>query len=225
MLLFIGKIIILYFFTISIIRLMGKSAFAQLTAHDLAGIFFVISIAAGPVVTESFLKTIVGLTLVGLIHVGFSKLMLVNWINRIFIGKPTIVIKHGKLIKANLKWSTLSLAEILSEVREKGYPDITLIEHALIEPNGAISVIPKQNSAPVTPAQMGMKMDYQGVPISVVVEGRIQHKNLSLANLDEQTLRNKLDQEGYPDLQNIFYAAVRDHDHSLTIDTGDGERV
>ncbi len=125
MLLFIGKVIVLYFVTIGVIRMMGKTAFAQLTAHDLAGIFFVISLAAGPVVKKSFTYTIVGLLVVGLVHIGFSKLMLVNWLNRIFIGKPTIIIKHGKLIKANLQWSAFSLPEMLSEVREKGYPDIT----------------------------------------------------------------------------------------------------
>lgn len=52
MLLFIGKVIVLYFVTIGVIRMMGKTAFAQLTAHDLAGIFFVISLAAGPVVKK-----------------------------------------------------------------------------------------------------------------------------------------------------------------------------
>ncbi|RYG72132.1 DUF421 domain-containing protein [Lentibacillus lipolyticus] len=223
MLLFIGKIIILYCVTIGIIRLMGKSAFAQLTAHDLAGIFFVISIAAGPVVSQKLSYTIVGLIVVGLLHISFSKLILVNWINRIFIGKPTIVIKHGKLIKANLKWSKFSLAEILSEIREKGYPDITQIDYAIIEPNGGISIVPKQEAAPVTPDQLGMETDYQGVPLAVVIEGRIQHKNLAHINLDESLLRKKLAKEGYPHLNQIFYAAVRDADHSLTVDTGKGE--
>lgn len=141
---------------------------------------------------------------VGLVHIGFSKLMLVNWLNRIFIGKPTIIIKHGKLIKANLQWSAFSLPEMLSEVREKGYPDITKIDYALIEPNGGISVVPKQEAAPVTPEQLDAELDYQGVPLAVVIEGRIQHENLAHINLDEPTLRKKLTKEGYPDLQDIF---------------------
>ncbi|TMN23147.1 DUF421 domain-containing protein [Lentibacillus cibarius] len=223
MLLFLGKLIALYFVTIVAIRLMGKSAFAQLTAHDLTGLFFVISLAAGPVVSKNFTHTIVGLIVIGLVHIGFSRLMLINWLNRIFTGKPTIVIKHGKLVRANLKGSKFSLTEILSEVREKGYPDITAIDYALIEPSGGISVIPKQGASPITPDQLGIEADYQGMPLAVVIEGKIQYENLAHIDVEEQWLRKKLEKEGYADLDEIFYAALTANDYSLIVDTGKGD--
>ncbi|WP_010529963.1 DUF421 domain-containing protein [Lentibacillus jeotgali] len=220
MLLFIGKTILLYFITIIIIRSMGKTAFAQLTAHDLAGIFFVITLATGPVVTENFVYTITGLVVIGFVHIGFSRLMLFNSLNRIFVGKPTIVIKHGKLVRKNLKGSHFTLSELLSEVREKGYPDISLIDYAIIEPSGGISIVPQQDSAPVTPEQLNIETSYHGLPISVIIEGRTQHQNLQLINKDEQWLNEELAENSYPDRNQIFYAAVRDDDYSLMIDTG-----
>src|SRR5699024_4184345 len=122
MILYIGKAILLYIVTIIIIRIMGKSAFAQLTAHDLAGIFFVVSLAVSSLVAKDLTHTIIGIIVIGLVHITFSKLTLINRLNTIFIGKPTIVIKHGKLIKANLKRSHITLVGLLSAIREKGYP-------------------------------------------------------------------------------------------------------
>ncbi|ALX48609.1 hypothetical protein AOX59_08295 [Lentibacillus amyloliquefaciens] len=222
MVVFLGKLILLYFIAIIIIRLMGKATFAQLTAHDLAGIFFVITLATGPIVTDNVTHTITGLVFVGLVHFGFSRLMLFNGLNRIFVGKPTIVIKHGKLVRENLKRSRFTLTELLSEVREKGYPNISLIDYAIIEPSGGISIVPQQDNAPVTPAQLDIETSYQGMPIAVVIEGRIQHRNLKLINKDEQWLKEALADAGYPDRNRIFYAAVRDDDYSLMVDTGAG---
>ncbi|GGB34000.1 DUF421 domain-containing protein [Virgibacillus dakarensis] len=223
MFLFIGKAIILYIIAIGVIRLMGKSAFAQLTAHDLTGIFFVITLAMGPLVTEKFSYAIVGVMVIGVLHIVLSKLTLINALNKIFIGQPTLIIKHGKLIKENLKRTHFTLAGVLSSLREKGYPDLTLVEFAIIETSGEISIIPKRETAPVTPGQLGMKTDYQGIPIAVIVEGKIQYRNLKYLNKDEQWLKKELQLAGYPDQETIFYAAVRDKDHHLvTIDLGMG---
>jgi uncharacterized membrane protein YcaP (DUF421 family) len=223
MLLFIGKAILLYMLTIIAIRFMGKSTFAQLTAHDVTGIFFVVTLAIGPLVTKNMAYAIVGLIAVSVIHIIFTKLTLINRLNKVFVGQPTIVIKHGKLIKANLKRSRITLAGLLSSMREKGYPDVDFIDYALIEPSGQISILPKQEAAPVTPKQLQVETSYQGIPTAVIIEGEIQHGNLQLIGKDEQWLKKELDVAGFPDKRNIFYAAVRDNDHSLTIDSGTGD--
>lgn len=222
MLLFIGQVIIIYIITIVAIRLLGKTAFAQLTAHDLTGIFFVVSLAAGPLFTGSVLRSILGIITVVLIHITFSRLTLVNRLNKPFIGQPTIVIKHGKLIKNNLKKSRFTLVELLSNLREKGYPDLTTIEFALIETNGNISILPQQNISPVTPKQLGIETKFQGMPVAVIVEGKIQHQNLKLIGKDRDWLKKELEATGYTNLDRVFYAAVRDNSQSLTVDTGEG---
>jgi len=202
---------------------MGKSAFAQLTAHDLTGVFFVVSLAAGPLFTKNLTYAITGLIVIGVIHITFSKLTLVNRLNKLFIGEPTIVIRHGKLIKANLKRSHFTLSGLFSSIREKGYPDITFIDYAIIEPSGEISVLPKQEDAPVTPKQLKIEVAYQGLPIAVIIEGEIQHQNLKLTNKNEQWLKSELASAGYPNPNAIFYAAVHEKDDLLTIDTGKGD--
>ncbi|WP_077325640.1 DUF421 domain-containing protein [Virgibacillus siamensis] len=223
MMLFIGQVILIYIITIIAIRLLGKATFAQLTAHDLTGIFFVVSLAAGPLFTASIFKAVAGIVTVVIIHIIFSRLTLVNKLNKPFIGHPTIVVKHGKLIKNNLKRSRFTLVELLSNLREKGYPDITSIEFALIETNGNISILPRQEMSPVTPKQLGIETDFQGMPMAVVIEGEIQHQNLKLIGKNRDWLVNELQATGYKDFNRIFYAAVRDSTNSLTVDTGEGD--
>ncbi|MBP1969173.1 uncharacterized membrane protein YcaP (DUF421 family) [Virgibacillus natechei] len=75
MILYIGKAILLYIITIIMIRLMGKSAFDQLTAHDLAGIFFVVTLAVSPLAAKDLTYSITGIIVIGLIHILFSKLI------------------------------------------------------------------------------------------------------------------------------------------------------
>lgn len=221
MFIFIGKAILLYILAITIIRLMGKSAFAQLTAHDLTGIFFVITIAMGPLANEKISYAIGGLITIGVLHIVLSKLTLVNILNNIFIGSPTPIIRHGKLIRKNLQRTHFTLAGVLAALREKGYPDVTQVEFAMIEPSGEISIIPKKKAAPVTPEQLGIEVGYEGLPIAVIVEGKIQYRNLHYLNKDVQWLENELKSAGYKDQEAIFYASAREKDeHLLTIDLG-----
>ncbi|GAB4073977.1 DUF421 domain-containing protein [Barrientosiimonas marina] len=223
MLWLIGKTVFLYFIVIIIIRLLGKSAFAQLTAHDMAGIFFVITIASGPIVTDHFGHTITALVTVSLVHIGISRLMLLNRLKKLFIGEPAIVIKHGNLVKENLQHFHITLSELLSELREKGYPDIASIDYAIIEPYGGISIVPKQEVRPVTSDQLNLAVSYQGLPITVIVEGSIQQQNLTLINRDKQWLMHELEKAGFSGPGTIFYGAVREFNHSLVIDDGTGD--
>ncbi|MEN1967196.1 DUF421 domain-containing protein [Lentibacillus sp. N15] len=223
MFLFIGKAIILYILAIFLIRLMGKSAFAQLTPHDLTGMFFVITLAMGPLANNKVSYAVGGLIAIGILHIVLSKLTLVNVLNKLFLGKPTQIISHGKLIRENLKRSRFTLAAVLAMLREKGYPDITLVEFAFIEPNGEISIIAKQEFTPITASQLGIKAKSHGLPIAVIIEGKVQHRNLNYLDKDIQWLEKELQAAGHRNPNAIFYAAVREKDnHLLTIDVGKG---
>ncbi|UFJ39826.1 DUF421 domain-containing protein [Brevibacillus humidisoli] len=223
MLLYIGKVILLFLVSVVVIRFMGKATLAQLTPHDLTAIIFLATLAVSPIASEHVREAVAGIVTVSIIHVLFAKLTLFRWINRLVIGHPTILVKHGKLIKANLRQSRYSLVELLASMRSAGYPDIRDVQYAILEPTGEISILPREDVIPVTPRHLDMKVEYQGLPIAVVVEGKVQERNLRLINRDERWLQKQLKLLGVTDVRDVFYAAVRDTDHSLTVDTGAGE--
>ncbi len=131
-------------------RLMGKSTIVQMTPYDLVAIIIVGTVASEPLISTEFYPTIWALAILVVLHILFAKLTLWQWGNRFFLGEPTIIIKNGQIIEDNIEKSTLSIAQILSILRSKGYPKISDIEYALLEPIGEISIIPKSENTPVT---------------------------------------------------------------------------
>ena len=217
MILFLGKLILLFIIFIISVRFLGKAALAQLTAFDFGAIIFITYLAFGPIDVKGPIQGIVGMIVITLLHFLISKLNLYKWFNHIITGEPTILIKHGKLIPNNLKRTRYSLMELLSTIRAAGVPDIEDIEYAILEPNGEITILPQVDLVPVTPRLLKINTEYKGLPIAVILEGKIQHKNLELIHKDETWLFSELEKKGYNKIKNIIYASVRDTNQSLNI--------
>lgn len=111
--------------------------------HDLVATIIITALATNPTVDKSFGKTLVAIAVVALIHTFFSKLTLYSWGNRYILGEPTILVKHGKIIRKNLRRSEISLTELLSYIRAKGFPDVHEVQYAILEPTGTVSVLPQ----------------------------------------------------------------------------------
>ncbi|MFZ4452438.1 DUF421 domain-containing protein [Salibacterium aidingense] len=222
MLSFIGSLLFLFFVAIVVVRFMGKTALAQFTPHDFTAIFFIIAIAMNPIEVNTIGKALTGIVLIIVLHLSFSRLSLYNSLNRFIVGEPTILIKHGKLDRANLKKSRFSLAELLSSVRSQGYADISNIQYAILEPNGAISVLPKEEAMPVTAKMMELEPEYQGFPMAVIIEGDIQYENLRLIHKDKTWLEEAMKETGFSNVRDVFYASVKDTNRSLVVDDGQG---
>ncbi|MCM3126079.1 MULTISPECIES: DUF421 domain-containing protein [unclassified Mesobacillus] len=216
---FLVKLIFLYIAFIAAVKILGKSALAQLTPHDFGAILFLSYLAFGSIKVNGVTEGIIGIIVITCVHLVISKLSLLNWLNPFIIGKPTILIKHGKIVFRNLRKSRYPLSELLSNLRTSGYPDIRDIEYVILEATGELSVLPKKELAPITPKDLHMKVEYYGLPIAVVIEGKVQKRNLKLINRNEEWLNKELKRKGYDRINNIFYASVREADHSLIVNT------
>ncbi|MGG0034954.1 DUF421 domain-containing protein [Priestia megaterium] len=193
---------------------------AQLTPPDLAAIVFLVTLSVSPIKANGIGQAIVGIIIIVTMCFLFSKLSLFRWLNRLFIGQPSILIKHGKISKKELRKTRFSLVELLSAIRSAGYPNIQDLDYVILEPNGSLSILPNQAVVNLTPKHLNIETDYQGLPIAVIVEGKVQDKNLRLIQKDEKWLQEELMKEGFHQINTIFYAAVSDKDHSLIVDTG-----
>ncbi|MFC0523381.1 DUF421 domain-containing protein [Pontibacillus salicampi] len=217
MLTFLPPLLIIFVLYILVVRLLGKSALAQLTPHDFAALFFLAYVAFQPISIDTYLQSFIGLIGIGLTHYLISKLMLKDGVKHWIIGQPTVLIRHGEILPDNLRKSRFSLVELLSVLRTSGHPRVASIEYAFLEPNGDVSVIPKPQYTPLTPADMGMEPPYEGIPLSMVVEGKIQKRNLLLIGKEEQWLTEALLRKGYRDVTEIFFAYCLDKEESLEV--------
>ncbi|WP_082234586.1 DUF421 domain-containing protein [Halobacillus massiliensis] len=210
------KILSLYLIAIVIMRLMGKSTIIQMTPYDLVAIIIIGTVVSEPLISTEYLPTIYALGILVSLHIVFGKLTLWQWGNGFFLGKPTILVKNGEIVEDNIERSRLSIAQLLSILRSKGYPKISDVEYAMLEPIGEVSVIPKPGNSPVTVEHMDICIDDEGLPIAVIIDGKIQHKNLVLLGKSKEWLLDHLDQHDLQD-KDIIYAYVSEKTKRLKI--------
>lgn len=94
---FLVKLIFLYIVFIVAIKILGKSALAQLTPHDFGAILFLSYLAFGSIKVNGVTEGIIGIIVITGVHLVISKLSLLNWLNPFIIGKTTILVKQGKI--------------------------------------------------------------------------------------------------------------------------------
>ncbi|RXJ04600.1 DUF421 domain-containing protein [Anaerobacillus alkaliphilus] len=211
------KLVVLFLLVFTVMRLLGKTLLSQWTAYDLVTIIFLSYAALGAVKINSFFHAVICIISIGTLYVIISRLSLFQALTNIIIGEPTILIKHGTIIQKNLKKIRYSLAELLSMIRTFGYPDIKDIEYAILEPNGKISVIPIKELQPLTVQHCQINVEYTGLPLSLIIEGKIQKGNLTIINKDEAWLEKHIVEKGFKDIKEIYYAYIKDNEDSFTI--------
>ena len=119
-------------------------------------------------------------------------------------GSPTILLDNGKLYRENLRKAKLDLSELLLLCREQGYFDLDEIQTAIFEPNGRLSVLPKSENRPLTPADLNRKVEENCIGIELIMDGRILGENLLRMQKDEQWLRQQLSRQGYRNAKEIL---------------------
>lgn len=223
MFIIILKILTLYLTTVAIMRLLGKSTIIQMTPYDLVAIIIIGTVASEPLISTDFWPTFYTLAILTGLHIFFSSLTLNQIGNRLFLGEPTLLIKNGQILEDNLEKSRLSLAQLLSILRSKGYPKPADVEYAVLEPIGEVSIIPKVENTPVTIQHLNLKIDDEGLPISVIIDGRIQQRNLKLLGHSENWLMDHL-QKYDLNVKEILHAYVNEKTQKLFIDLRSGKR-
>lgn len=189
------------------IRIIGKKSVAEMTSYDMAGVILLVTIAAEPMVYKITTKASSGVLVIAIFTFLVGKLSLNRW----FYGldaKPVIVVENGKINEHELKRLNMNLPLFLSELRVKGYPNVSDVEFAIMEPLGKLSVIPKSQSRPLTPKDLQISTEYEGLGLPLILDGDIQYKNLEYANLTEEWLRGELLKFNLTDIDRIFLAEL-----------------
>lgn len=201
------SLLTLFFIT----RVIGKKQVSELSLFD-----YVISISIGNFAAEismnidvQLMNGIVAVLIFGLIATLVSVITMKSIVLRRFlIGTPTIIIEDGKFVYKNLKRVKIDINDFLESARIAGYFDISNIKYALMEANGQISFLPKEEYTPLTPKDMNLKPSMQGLCANVIIDGKIMKKNLNVINKDSNWLVKQLKLKGYSDESDILLATV-----------------
>lgn len=191
-------------------KLLGKKQVSQLSLFD-----YVIGISIGNFAAEMTINLesdeiygIVAVLLFGgiayLVTLGTMKSIKLR---RFFTGTPTILIEHGKLLQKNFYKVKYDINDLLEQCRVAGYFDISEIEYAIVEVNGELSILPKEENRQVTLKDMKIKVGKIGLCANVIIDGNIMYNNLEIINKDKKWLLQEMKIKGKK-LDNILLATV-----------------
>jgi len=192
-------------------RIMGKKQMAQLNFFD-----YVIGISIGSIAAEyavvrniHLVEGLTALVVFTLFSLLLSFVGIKSYRGRIILdGTPSILIENGKIIEENLRKVKLSINDLLEECRQKNIFDMTDIEFAILETSGRLSVQPKSQHRPVTPKDMQIPTEYEGLCANVVIDGKVIEEHLNALNLDVDWLHKELSKQNIMRVTDVLLAYV-----------------
>ncbi|HCM23780.1 MAG TPA: DUF421 domain-containing protein, partial [Ruminococcaceae bacterium] len=187
-------------------KLMGHKQIAQLDFFD-----YITGITIGSIAAELATelqkpwKPLLAMLVYGIFAVCMS--IMENKLPRIrkyANGIPTIIFENGKISRQNMKKAKLDLSEFLLLCRQAGYFDLSMIQTAVYEYNGTLSILPVSTERPATPADLNLSPQQESIYTSIIMDGRIQGDKLKKMGLDETWLQQQLKAQGYHSAKEVF---------------------
>jgi uncharacterized membrane protein YcaP (DUF421 family) len=132
----------IYFLT----RITGRRELATMEPFDLILLVIVGDALQQSLTQDDYSVTggVIVITTIALLQVGAS------WISYrfkrarpIMEGEPLIVVERGRVVEKNLKRERMTRDELLAQLRAREIASVDQVEWAVLETNGAITVIPK----------------------------------------------------------------------------------
>jgi len=200
-------------------RIMGKKQIAQLTFFDYTIGISIGSISAQIAVDPSihFSEGLVALVIFTLFTLILSYISVKSYLGRKLLdGTPIVLIENGKIIEDSLKRTKLNVNDLLEECRQKNAFNIEDIEFAILETSGRLSVLFIPSKQPLTPKDMNITVNHQGLFTNIIIDGKIIKQHLQMINQDEHWLKTQLEKQNIKNYSDILLAYV-DLNGTLTI--------
>lgn len=203
--------VILYAVVLIAMRLMGKRQMVQLQPYEFVIAIMIAELAVLPIenIHAPLTHSIYPILILAGLEILISTLSLKSEKVRTLIsGRPTIVIENGHIRENVLRKLRYNLDELMGQLRNSGYSDVTDVEFAVLETSGQISVFPCSQSRPVAPKDLNIPTPYEGLSVPLVLDGAIKYENLELCGLSYSWLAQSIKEHGLNDINDVFYASL-----------------
>lgn len=205
------RTLILYTVVVIVMRIMGKRQVGQLQPFELVVAIMLSELAAVPMQDTAIplVNGIIPILTLLIAQMGLSFISMKSIKARgIICGTPRVLIGDGKIIEDNLCKEMYTMNDLLEQLRTANIPNIADVEFAILETNGQISIIQKSQKRPATPEDLNIKTEYEGLPLDLIIDGRVLNKNLNRANVDEKWLKKQLSSKNIKNVKDVFFASL-----------------
>jgi uncharacterized membrane protein YcaP (DUF421 family) len=143
-----------------VVRALGRRTIGNFSAFDL-----IVALMLGEIVDEMIygdVRFIQGtVVIVTIAALAYADSLLSYWdhgLEAILEGKPTIIVKHGEFHRQGMRRERMNEKDVLGALRTNGVRDMRQVEYALVEHDGAVSVVPYDWAEGVIKADVDKEM-------------------------------------------------------------------
>lgn len=188
------KTVLCYFFLLLCLKLMGKREIGKISAFDIV-VFFVISELFSLSLNEpdhSILRSIIPVAIIVLLQLITAFISLkIPKMRRVVEGQKTYIIYKGKLLQDEMKKQRYTIEDLLTQLRTKDIQSPSDVEYAVLENNGMLSVIKKDQCELV-------------LPDPLISDGKINKSSLKRLGKEESWLLEELQKTNTQFPKDIF---------------------
>ncbi len=141
-----AKTALIYLFLIVGLRLLGKRELGQMSVYDLVLIVVISNSVQNAMVGPD--TSLGGGLVAALILLALNRLL--TWLmirnprlERWIAGDPVLIVRDGQLLDAAMRKQGVTRDTVLAAMREHGLNRLEDVQMAVLEPDGAISIVPK----------------------------------------------------------------------------------
>ena len=141
---------IVYLFLVAVLRISGKRQVGQLSVLELVVILVISDAVQNSMVgdnTSVYGGLIAVVTLLTLDFLLRSLSRRSKTVRDVIEGEPRLIVRDGRLLRHAIEEEGLGMDDVRAAVREHGLSRIEDVRFAVLETNGTISVIPRDDEA------------------------------------------------------------------------------
>lgn len=175
------RTILVYLILNIMLKLMGKRQIGELEVNELVSALLISEIAAIPIseTDAALLPSIIPIMFVASLEVIVSVIKNRSAkVKKLVEGVPSYIIYKGRLRQKALEENRISINEVMTEMRIQSIGDIKEIEYGILEANGKISFLKKE--------------DKGNISQTLIMDGVMDKNNMKENGISENWIRNYL---------------------------------
>ncbi|PNQ84379.1 DUF421 domain-containing protein [Paenibacillus polymyxa] len=232
----IFRTLLMYFIVYLVMRLMGKREIGKLSVFDLVISIMIAEIAVFSLedIKRPLYEGLIPLGVLLILQIGISYFSLKSRrLRLLFDGRPSVLFSNEQLNKDEMAKQRYNLDDLLLQLREQNIESLDEVEYVILETTGKLTVISKdiydgakrekikqeqsendliskehqENRVHPSP-QIGGKFRYEGLPIPLIMDGKVLDRNLERMDMNRFWLKNQIQAKGHKDFKDVFLCSV-----------------
>ena len=177
------------------IRLMGKRQIGDMQPNELVVTLLISELAAIPLqdMDQPILSGISAIVFLVIIEILVSVASLKSFfVRKIINGQSVVIIKNGAVDQKAMQDVRMTVLDLVELLRGQEVFDISQVAFAVLEVNGELSVLLKNDEQPVTKRDAGIKSEADALPLPVITDGKIVKESLKALEISNKNITDRL---------------------------------